>query len=79
EATDGLPEDARALLPGLVVGDTARVTPELHAAFQATDLLHLMAVSGANFTILLALLIGPPGTAHRVERRGLAPRIGLSL
>ncbi|MET9499952.1 ComEC/Rec2 family competence protein [Streptomyces sp. NPDC006552] len=78
-ATDGLPGDARALLPGLVVGDTARVTPELHAAFQATDLLHLMAVSGANFTILLALLTGPPGTAHRVERRGLAPRVGLSL
>ncbi|WP_353942510.1 ComEC/Rec2 family competence protein [Streptomyces sp. HUAS MG91] len=78
-ATDGLPADARALLPGLVVGDTARVTPELHAAFEATDLLHLTAVSGANFTILLALLIGPPGTAHLVERRGLAPRIGLSL
>ncbi|MFJ9035853.1 ComEC/Rec2 family competence protein [Streptomyces sp. NPDC102406] len=79
EATDGLPGDARALLPGLVVGDTARVTPELHAAFQDTDLLHLMAVSGANFTILLALLIGPPGIAHRIERRGLAPRVGLSL
>ncbi|MEU6841272.1 ComEC/Rec2 family competence protein [Streptomyces sp. NPDC046716] len=78
-ATDDLPADARALLPGLVVGDTARVTPELHAAFEATDLLHLTAVSGANFTILLALLIGPPGTAHLVERRGLAPRIGLSL
>ncbi|MFE6891849.1 ComEC/Rec2 family competence protein [Streptomyces sp. NPDC057694] len=78
-ATDGLPADARALLPGLVVGDTARVTPELHAAFEATDLLHLTAVSGANFTILLALLIGPPGTAHLVERRGLAPRVGLSL
>ncbi|MFD0429078.1 hypothetical protein ACFQ60_18695 [Streptomyces zhihengii] len=27
EATDGLPPDARALLPGLVVGDTSRVTP----------------------------------------------------
>ncbi|WP_306321664.1 MULTISPECIES: ComEC/Rec2 family competence protein [unclassified Streptomyces] len=79
EATGGLDTDARALLPGLVVGDTARVTPELHAAFEETDLLHLMAVSGANFTILLALLIGPPGTAQRVERRGLAPRIGLPL
>ncbi|MFZ3570604.1 ComEC/Rec2 family competence protein [Streptomyces sp. BH097] len=79
EATDGLDADARALLPGLVVGDTARVTPELHAAFEETDLLHLMAVSGANFTILLALLIGPPGTAQLVERRGLAPRIGLPL
>ncbi|MFZ3557502.1 ComEC/Rec2 family competence protein [Streptomyces sp. BH055] len=79
EATAGLDADARALLPGLVVGDTARVTPELHAAFEETDLLHLMAVSGANFTILLALLIGPPGTAQLVERRGLAPRIGLPL
>ncbi|MEB8336744.1 ComEC/Rec2 family competence protein [Streptomyces endophyticus] len=79
EATGGLDADARALLPGLVVGDTARVTPELRAAFEETDLLHLMAVSGANFTILLALLIGPPGTAQRVERRGLAPRIGLPL
>ncbi|MER5441475.1 ComEC/Rec2 family competence protein [Streptomyces sp. NPDC002790] len=79
EATGGLDADARALLPGLVVGDTARVTPELHTAFEETDLLHLMAVSGANFTILLALLIGPPGTAQRVERRGLAPRIGLPL
>ncbi|MGW2339806.1 ComEC/Rec2 family competence protein [Streptomyces sp. NPDC001661] len=79
EATDGLDADARALLPGLVVGDTARVTPELHAAFEETDLLHLMAVSGANFTILLALLIGPPGTAQLVERRGLAPRVGLPL
>ncbi|MCX3060475.1 ComEC/Rec2 family competence protein [Streptomyces beihaiensis] len=79
QATDGLPPDARALLPGLVVGDTSRVTPELQAAFRATDLLHLTAVSGANFTLLLALLIGPAGTAHLAERRGLAPRIGLPL
>ncbi|MFB7993970.1 ComEC/Rec2 family competence protein [Streptomyces sp. NPDC056002] len=79
EATEGLPGDARALLPGLVVGDTSRVPPELHEAFEATDLLHLTAVSGANFTILLALLIGPPGTAHRAERRGLAPSLGIPL
>ncbi|WP_406338692.1 ComEC/Rec2 family competence protein [Streptomyces sp. NBC_00649] len=79
EATEGLPGDARASLPGLVVGDTSRVPPELHEAFEATDLLHLTAVSGANFTILLALLIGPPGTAHRSERGGLAPRLGIPL
>lgn len=78
-ATEGLEPDARALLPGLVVGDTSRVTPELHDVFQAADLTHLMAVSGANLAILLVLLIGPPGTALRVERRGLAPRLGLSL
>ncbi|GAA4959709.1 ComEC/Rec2 family competence protein [Streptomyces heliomycini] len=79
EATDGLPADARALLPGLVVGDTARITPELDEAFRETDLTHTLAVSGANFTILLALLLGPPGLAQRAERRGLAPRLGISL
>ncbi|MFI6334478.1 ComEC/Rec2 family competence protein [Streptomyces sp. NPDC050535] len=79
EATDGLDADARALLPGLVVGDTSRVTPELDDAFKATDLTHLLAVSGGNFTILLALFIGPPGLAQRAERRGLAPRLGVPL
>ncbi|MEW2395972.1 ComEC/Rec2 family competence protein [Streptomyces sp. NPDC046862] len=79
EATDGLDADARALLPGFVVGDTSRVPVELDEAFKATDLTHLLAVSGANFTILLALFIGPPGLAQRVERRGLAPRLGIPL
>ncbi|MFF5649520.1 ComEC/Rec2 family competence protein [Streptomyces collinus] len=79
EATDGLPADARALLPGLVVGDTSRITPELEEAFKETDLTHTLAVSGANFTVLLALLLGPPGLAQHVERRGLAPRLGISL
>ncbi|WP_156721835.1 ComEC/Rec2 family competence protein [Streptomyces apocyni] len=78
-ATEDLPPDARALLPGLVVGDTSRVPSELREAFLATDLTHLLAVSGANFTILLALLIGPPGTAMRAERGGLAPRLGIPL
>ncbi|WP_439943022.1 ComEC/Rec2 family competence protein [Streptomyces sp. BBFR115] len=78
-ATDGLPADARALLPGLVVGDTSRITPELDEAFEDTDLAHTLAVSGSNLTILLALLVGPPGLAQQVERRGLAPRLGLTL
>ncbi len=79
EATDGLDADARALLPGFVVGDTSRVPAELDEAFRATDLTHLLAVSGANFTILLALFIGPPGLAQRAERSGLAPRLGIPL
>ncbi|MGA4962328.1 ComEC/Rec2 family competence protein [Streptomyces pseudogriseolus] len=79
EATEDLSEDARALLPGLVVGDISRVTPELDHAFHETDLTHTLAVSGSNFTILLALLLGPPGLAQRAERRGLAPRVGISL
>nr|WP_078591640.1 ComEC/Rec2 family competence protein [Streptomyces megasporus] len=79
EATDGLPADARALLPGLVVGDTSRIPPDLDAAFRASDMLHLLAVSGANLAILLVLLIGPPGRASRAERGGMAPRLGMSL
>ncbi|MFD7402414.1 ComEC/Rec2 family competence protein [Streptomyces sp. NPDC059866] len=79
EATDGLPADARALLPGLVVGDTSRITPELDEAFKETDLAHTLAVSGSNLTIILALLLGPPGLAQRSERRGLAPRLGIPL
>lgn len=79
DATDGVPADARALLPGLVVGDTSRITPELDEAFKETDLAHTLAVSGSNLTILLVLLIGPPGLARLVERRGLAPRLGMSL
>ncbi|MFB7499483.1 ComEC/Rec2 family competence protein [Streptomyces sp. NPDC056161] len=78
-ATEGLSADARALLPGLVVGDTSRITPELDEAFKETDLAHTLAVSGSNLTILLILLVGPPGLAAHAERRGLAPRLGLSL
>ncbi|MFB7515112.1 ComEC/Rec2 family competence protein [Streptomyces sp. NPDC056144] len=79
KVTDGLAPDARALLPGLVVGDTSRIDTELRDAFEATDLTHLLAVSGSNLSIVLLLLIGRPGRAQQVERGGLAPRIGLSL
>lgn len=78
-ATAGLDGDARGLLPGLVVGDTSRLPPDLEDAFRATDMTHLLAVSGTNLTIMLALLIGPPGTAHLAERRGLARRLGIPL
>ncbi|MEV0091484.1 ComEC/Rec2 family competence protein [Streptomyces sp. NPDC050738] len=78
-ASEGLDPDARALLPGLVVGDTSRIPPDLQDAFRTTDLTHLLAVSGSNLTLVLALLIGPPGRALRAERGGLAPRVGISL
>ncbi|MDT0451554.1 ComEC/Rec2 family competence protein [Streptomyces hesseae] len=79
EATDGLAPDARALLPGLVVGDTSRVPSDLEEAFRTTDLTHLLAVSGGNLAVLLAVLIGPPHLASRAERRGLAARLGIPL
>ena len=79
EAAAPLPADARALLPGLVVGDTSAIPADLTAAFKATDLAHLTAVSGANLTIVLCLLIGPPGLAIRAERRGAAAKLGIPL
>jgi len=36
------------LLPGLVVGDTSGLTPELSADSKTTGLTHLTAVSGSN-------------------------------
>ncbi|MFC8447821.1 ComEC/Rec2 family competence protein [Kitasatospora sp. NPDC057223] len=78
-AADGLPPDARGLLPGLVVGDTSRLPDDLREAFRATDLAHLCAVSGANLMILLAVLLGAPGRAGSAERGGLAGLLGLSL
>ncbi|MDF3288235.1 ComEC/Rec2 family competence protein [Streptomyces silvisoli] len=79
DATDELPPDARALLPGFVVGDTSRVAPDLQEAFAETDLTHLLAVSGSNLTVILTLLIGPSSLAVRAERRGIAARLGLPL
>jgi competence protein ComEC len=56
-ASAGLSDDARGLLPGLVVGDTSRQPPDLTAAFQATGLTHLSAVSGTNVSIICVLAL----------------------
>lgn len=50
------PTEQRALVPALVLGDTAAMTEELKADFQTTGLTHLTAVSGANLTLLMAFL-----------------------
>ncbi|WP_377271484.1 ComEC/Rec2 family competence protein [Peterkaempfera sp. SMS 1(5)a] len=78
-ASDPLPADARSLLPGLVVGDTSRIPDDLRDAFRATDLAHLIAVSGGNLAVLLAVLLGAPSRAATAERGGLAGRLGLPL
>jgi len=64
-AREALPPGQAAILPGLVLGDTATVTATTIAAFRTAGLTHLTAVSGANVTIvcgavlLTAGLIGP--------------------
>ena len=47
-AVVGLPAGPRGLLPGLVVGDTSRMPPDLVDDFRTSGLTHLVAVSGAN-------------------------------
>ncbi len=60
-----LPPDQAALLPALVLGDTSSVPGQTTADFRASGLTHLMAVSGANVTIvcgavlLTGTLVGP--------------------
>ncbi|ASR54896.1 ComEC/Rec2 family competence protein [Cellulomonas sp. PSBB021] len=58
---DPLPGDAAALLPGVTVGDTARVPDDLSDAMRASGLTHLVAVSGAHFALVASLVLA--GTA----------------
>lgn len=68
-ARDVLPADQAALLPALVLGDTAAMDAQTESDFRASGLTHLTAVSGANVTIvcgtvlLAAALIGPRAAA----------------
>jgi len=60
-----LPPSQAALLPALVLGDTAAVPAEVDGQFRTAGLTHLTAVSGANVTIicgavlLAARMVGP--------------------
>ena len=74
-----LDPDPRALLPGLVDGDTSQVPPDLDQAFATADLTHITAVSGANLSVLLVLLLGAAARSRTPERGGIAVRLGLPL
>jgi competence protein ComEC len=56
-AVEALPQDARALVPALVVGDTTLTPQELTDAMRATGMSHLSAVSGSNLAILLTAVM----------------------
>ncbi|PIF02426.1 MAG: competence protein ComE, partial [Propionibacterium sp.] len=51
------PPRQAALIPSLVVGDTSAIDETMAEQFKATALTHLLAVSGANLTLLLAFLL----------------------
>jgi competence protein ComEC len=57
DATDGLPPDAGALLPSLVVGDVSQLPEDLVEDLRASGLSHLTAVSGANVAIVVGAVL----------------------
>lgn len=69
-AVAGCPDGQRAIVPSLVVGDTAAVSEEMSEDFRVTALTHLMAVSGANLASTTALLWWI-GAWCGMRRRGL--------
>ena len=57
QAADPLPAAERGLLPGLVVGDTSRLDPDLREDFRTVGLSHLTAVSGTNVAIVTGAVL----------------------
>jgi len=57
QAVDPLPAAERGLLPGLVVGDTSRLDPQVREDFRTVGLTHLTAVSGTNVAIVVGAVL----------------------
>ncbi|MFI0444677.1 ComEC/Rec2 family competence protein [Actinomadura sp. 6N118] len=57
-AVEGLPDDQRSVLPGMVVGDTSRLDTGLAEDFRTAGLSHLLVVSGANLAIVIGAVLG---------------------
>ena len=72
-----LPGPGAELVPGLAVGDTLPLGPELDGAMQRTSLTHLTAVSGANCAIVVGA--GFAACAALRLRRGVRVAVALGL
>ncbi len=74
DAAARLPGDGGDLLPGLAIGDTSAVGPDLDGAMKTSSLSHLTAVSGANCAVVTAgvLLLGGYLGLRRFLRLALA-------
>ncbi len=49
--------DAGALIPGMVLGDTSKQSPEFKEVMKRSGLIHLVAVSGTNFAIVSTFVL----------------------
>lgn len=50
-------EPENALVDGIVIGDESRISRSLQSAFRITGTAHIVAISGANFTVLIWILM----------------------
>jgi competence protein ComEC len=64
-----LPEEQAGLVPGLIVGDTANLSPRVSDEFRVAGMTHLLAVSGANLAIVAGAVL------FAIRLLGLGPRI----
>ncbi len=83
EAVRPLSGQARALVPGMAVGDDRALTEDLHDAMVTASLTHLTAVSGSHVAILMGVVTAlVPGrgvgraTATLVAMAGLVTVVG---
>ncbi|WP_179468284.1 ComEC/Rec2 family competence protein [Mycolicibacterium vinylchloridicum] len=72
QARNVLPADQAAILPGLVLGDTSTVSANTTTQFRTAGLTHLMAVSGANVTIVCGTVLLSAGLVGPRAALGLA-------
>lgn len=70
-----LPDPQAAFLAGILLGDESNITTELADAFRLTNTAHLIAISGANIAVIVALLM----LLARLLPRRLAGRLGTLL
>ncbi|EWM13015.1 DNA internalization-related competence protein ComEC/Rec2 [Kutzneria sp. 744] len=68
-ATSVLPDEQAGLVPGLIVGDTANLSPRVSDEFKVAGMTHLLAVSGANLAIIAGTVL------FAIRLLGMGPRI----
>lgn len=69
-AAEVLPPAQRGVLPGMVLGDTSRLDPELSEDFRTAGLSHIMVVSGANLAIIISAVLALARGAGLRRRHG---------
>ncbi len=65
-----LPNPQAALLTGILLGNDNGIPPDLGEAFRTTGLTHIIAISGFNISLIIAVLVGL--SAPMAGRRGSA-------